>query len=71
MTIDDGLCKVLLRKMIRPRLMDGQTINYCTRYSGITQADLHSGVPYDEVIDEGRECQTALVLPTLSPTHPN
>ena len=51
-TIDDGLHKVLFKKFIRPRLTDGQTINCCTRYSGITRADLHCGVPYDDVIDE-------------------
>ena len=54
-TIEDGLRKVLFKKMIRPRLTDGQTINCCTRYSGITRADLHSGVPYDDVIDEVKE----------------
>ena len=52
-TVDnDGLRKVLFKKIIKPRMTDGQTIDCCTCYSGITQVDLSNGVPYDDVIDE-------------------
>ena len=68
MTIDDGLRKVLFKKMIRPRLTDGQTINYCTHYSGITRADLHSGVPYDEVIDEVKALLMHAIVTTYGVT---
>jgi DNA polymerase III epsilon subunit-like protein len=46
---DDGSCKTLL---IKPRLIDNETIDINIKYTGVTWSDYHNGIPYDEAMDQ-------------------
>jgi DNA polymerase III epsilon subunit-like protein len=46
---------LLYNKVIKHRLQDGQWIDYATDRSGITEADYHNGIPYEEVIVEVKD----------------
>ena len=48
----DGPCTVLYNKVIKHGLQDGQWIDLATDRSGITEADYHNGIPYEEAIVE-------------------
>ena len=52
---DNGSCKVLFNKVIRPKIPDGQWYNLETRRSGITKEDYRNGIPYEEAIVEVRD----------------
>ena len=51
----DGSYTILYNKVIIPRLQDEQEIGLETHRSGITEADYHNGIPYEEAILEVKE----------------
>jgi DNA polymerase III epsilon subunit-like protein len=54
-TVNNNACTVLYNKVIKHRLQDGQRIDHATARSGITEADYHNGIPYEEAIVEVKD----------------
>ena len=48
---DDGSCKVLFRKIVQPLLTDNERLTLNQKYTGVTWADYHNGIRYDDAID--------------------
>lgn len=46
------MCKVLFRKIIKPRLTADEELNLERKYTGVTWSDYHNGIHYDQAMVE-------------------
>ena len=49
---DDGLCKVLFRKIIKSRLTADEELDLEYRFTGVTWSDYRNGIHYDQAVVE-------------------
>ena len=49
---DDGSCKVLFRKIVKPRLTANDRLTLNENFTGVTWADYHNGICYDDAMVE-------------------